>query len=174
MRVAAIASGYRLVVHDYVEIHGNAVKVVKAWFSDASQLGDIRPLAGNPEVFAKEFWYRVRPLGLGTVLLGAGFPCRELSQVNQSRRGLDHGDTARFQEATILFKALLDERQTGDPELRVIFENVQSMPKDARDRITRELRDIDPLHRLCGDRRCACLFGQKASVLVGELVHSKV
>ena len=108
MRVAALASGYKLVAHDYVEIYGNAVKVVKAWFPDASRLGDIRSLASNPQVYAKAFWHRVRPTGVAFVLLGAGFPCRELSQVNQSRRGLDKGDTARFQEAKILFKALLD------------------------------------------------------------------
>ena len=43
-----------------------------------------------------------------------------------------------------MFKALLDERQAEDPVLRVIFENVQSMPNESRDRITRELREIDP------------------------------
>ena len=43
-----------------------------------------------------------------------------------------------------MFKALLDEREAGDHELRVVFENVQSMPNESRDRITKELRDIDP------------------------------
>ena len=70
---------------------------------------DIRPLATDPQAFAKAFWQKVRPLGVAVALLGAGFPCRELSQVNQSRKGLDHGDTARFEEAKILFKAILDK-----------------------------------------------------------------
>ena len=86
MRVAAISSGFRVVSHDYVEVYGNAVKVVKAWFPDASQLGDIRPLALDPQGFAKAFWQKVRPLGVAVALLGAGFPCRELSQVDQSSR----------------------------------------------------------------------------------------
>ena len=127
---------------------------------------DIRALATNPQVFAKAFWHRVRPLGCAVVLLGAGFPCRELSQVNQSRRGLDQGDTARFQEAKILFKALLEERHPSDPQLRVVFENVQSMDVQSRDRITKELRDIDPNMECLGYRRRARVSGPKAKVLV--------
>ena len=36
VRVAAISAGYQISSHGYVEVHGNAVKVVKAWFPDLS------------------------------------------------------------------------------------------------------------------------------------------
>ena len=48
LRVALTASGYDVVMHHYVDIHGASSKVVKHWFPDAVHKGDIRPLAGNP------------------------------------------------------------------------------------------------------------------------------
>ena len=90
-------------------------------------MGDIRPLVASPQVYAKADWYTIRPMDVAVFILGAGFPCRELSQVNQTRRGLDQGDTTRFQEAKALLHVTLEERHPEDPVLRVVFENFQWM-----------------------------------------------
>ena len=46
-------AGYDVVGHHYVEINGAASKVVKHWYPDAEQKGDVRPLAEKPEEFVK-------------------------------------------------------------------------------------------------------------------------
>ena len=48
------------------------------------------------------------------LVLACGFPCRELSRVNQNRQGLHAGETARFHEARIIFQALVNERDNQD------------------------------------------------------------
>ena len=78
------------------------------------------------------------------LVFACGFPCRELFRVNPDKGGLHQGETARFHEAKTLFQALVDERRDTDPPLRVLFENVQSMPEEALHEITRELRSVDP------------------------------
>ena len=129
-----------------MEINGASAKLVKHWFPDAEHKGDIRPLAENHQGYAKDVWKEVRALEHqpAALILACGFPCRELSGVNQNRQGLHAGETARFHEALVIFQALVNERDDNDPPLRVVFENAQSMPDDARDEITQLLRSVDP------------------------------
>ena len=55
MRVALTAAGYEVGTHHYIEISGAAAKVVKHWFPDAIQKGDIRPLAAKPADLQEKF-----------------------------------------------------------------------------------------------------------------------
>ena len=93
--------------------------------------------------WARAVWDSIRDSKADILLLGCGFPCREITSVNKSRRGLDHGDTARFQEAKQLWMALIEEQGRSDIPIRVVWENVASMTIETRDRITQELREID-------------------------------
>ena len=111
LRVAMIAAGYEVGVHHYLKINGAASEVVKYWYRDAVQRGDISPLTEKPEKFAKGVWKSVRSAEQqpAALVLACGFPCRELSGVNPDRRGLHHGETARFQEAKALFQSFVSE-----------------------------------------------------------------
>ena len=146
LRVALTAAGFEVCWHQYVETNGAATKLVKHWFPDAQQMGDIKPLAEAADKVAEEIWKSVRALENKPIalVLGCGFPCRELSGVNQNRQGLHHGQTALFYDAKKLFQSLVNSRNDSDPPLRVIFENVQSMPDEDHSEITQELRSVDP------------------------------
>lgn len=84
----------------------------------------IRPLAEETAVYAKEFWNRVRALSKkpGMVLVVCGFPCREFSALNQTRRGLDHGKTARLKDAKAIMMEWKKEQSKEDPALRISVE----------------------------------------------------
>ena len=116
MRVAFKAVGYEVGLHHYVEVNRAATKVVKERFPDAVHKGDIKPLAESADKYAAEVWQDVRALERrpAALVLGCGFPCRELSRVNQDRQGLDAGETARFHDANAVFQALVNERDNQD------------------------------------------------------------
>ena len=77
------------------------------------------------------------------MIFSAGFPRKELSRVNQGRRGLRAGETARFEEAKILYKSLLENQTTTDSELMAVWECMQSMTIGSANTITKELRELD-------------------------------
>ena len=77
------------------------------------------------------------------MIFSAGFPCRELSKVSQGRRGLRAGETARFEEAKILYKSLLENQTTTDSELMAVWECVQAMSIESANTISKELRELD-------------------------------
>ena len=110
LRVALQAAGYEVDLHHYVETNGAATKLVKQWFPDAVHKGDIKPLAEAADKYAEEIWENVRAAWLNrsckkpvALVLGCGFPCRELLGVNRNRRGLHHGQTALFHDAKEIF-----------------------------------------------------------------------
>ena len=139
-RVAMLAAGLTVVDHLYIEIHEPAKRIVQAWFGDVRQLGDVRGLA--PDDLAKQVWDAVEQHGATAVVFACGFPCRELSSVNESRRGLRHGESARFFEAKALYSAILVAKP--DKGLVVaIWECVQSMLEASRFEVTDELRGVD-------------------------------
>lgn len=142
-RVATVAAGVRVASHHYIEIHEPAIKITRQWFKDLKQRGDIRALAMDSTKFAEDIWKEARSLDVSAVLFSAGFPCREVSSVNQDRRGLQSGETARFQEAKMLFRALHDTMRSTDVPLHCVWECVQSMTLDTCQAVTKELREID-------------------------------
>ena len=142
-RAGLEAAKATVVSHFYIEIHEPAIRVVEKRFDGINMKGDIRALASQPQEFAQTVWKAARELKATSVVWSAGFPCRELSRVNQARRGLRAGETARFEEAKILYQAVYKEQKSDDAQLVAIWECVQSMTLDAANSITRELQAID-------------------------------
>ena len=70
--------------HFYVEIHEPAIRVAHARYPDLAMKGDIRAMAQRSSELAQEIWEAARRLDAQAVCFVAGFPCRELSKVNQA------------------------------------------------------------------------------------------
>ena len=87
-RAGLEAAKATVVSHFYIEIHEPAIRVVEKRFDGINMKGDIRALASQPQEFAQTVWKAARELKATAVVWSAGFPCRELSRVNQARRGL--------------------------------------------------------------------------------------
>ena len=123
-----MAAGFEVGLHHYVETNGAATKLVKQWFPDALHKGDIKPLAEMADKYAEEIWKSVRALERRpvTLVLGCGFPCRELSGVNQSRQGLHHGQTALFYDAKKLFQSLVNLCKDSECRTRIVLRSRKS------------------------------------------------
>lgn len=79
---------------------------------------------------------------LATDLVIFGSPCTQLSAINtKDRSGLNGPDSSLFYEALRILKEL-KEYQYYNHKLYFLMENVASMSKENRDKITKELQNI--------------------------------
>ena len=141
--MALIAGKIGAAAHHYIEIHDPSIRLAQSRFDAITQRWDIRASAQDATAFAEGIRKEAGELRPTAVIFSAGFPCRELSRVNRGRRGLRAGETARFEEAKVLYKALIEIQTTTDPDLMAVWECVQSVTIDAATAITRELRELD-------------------------------
>ena len=105
-----------------------------------------------------EVWARARAQRVSVVVFVAGFPCRNLSAVNQTRGGLEAGQSSLFYEALKLLKELR-ATQPGDIGLRSVLENVQSMAQTEAEKILQKLREVDGAFEvvgICASFACWC------------------
>lgn len=120
---ARVALGDRVKTYSACEIDKYAIQVAKKNYPDTIHLGDVRGI--RKEQFSE-------PIDL---LIG-GSPCQDLSIAKKDRKGLE-GDRSS------LFWEYLRIKRDLNPKW-FILENVASMPKEAREVITREM-GVEPV-----------------------------
>lgn len=105
------------------EIDKYAIKVTQSNYPNTIQLGDVKKIrfTENDNI---------------DILCG-GFPCQDLSISKKNRKGLNGERSGLFYECIRILKET-------KPKF-FIFENVASMPKDAKNTITQELYNIEPI-----------------------------
>jgi len=108
------------------EIDKYAIEISKKNWPEIIQLGDIKKI----KISKPLKWY-------GIDLLIGGSPCQDLSIAKKDRKGLDGSRSGLFYE----YVRILNEVK---PKF-FILENVNSMPKEAKETITKELFGIEPI-----------------------------
>lgn len=114
--VAQYALGDRVKTYYASEIDEKAIQIAKKNFPDTIHIGDVRTVKADslPKID----------------LLIAGSPCQDLSIAKKNRKGLDGDRSGLFWE---FIRILREVKPT-----HFVLENVASMPKDAKEIITRE------------------------------------
>ena len=105
------------------EIDKYAIKVTQSNYPNTIQLGDVKNITFN--------------INDGVDILCGGSPCQDLSISKQNRQGLKGERSGLFYEYVRILKEV-------KPKF-FILENVASMPKDAKNTITQELYNIEPI-----------------------------
>jgi DNA (cytosine-5)-methyltransferase 3A len=119
-------------IDDYYasEIDPYAIATTQSNFPDTIQLGDIKDLANELEKMNRE-WTKDIDLIVG------GSPCQDLSIAKKGREGLSGARSGLFWEYVRILKEV-------NPKY-FILENVNSMPKEAKELITETLWGIEPI-----------------------------
>jgi len=114
--VARYALGDRVKTYYASEIDEKAIQIAKKNFPDTIHVGDVRAVKADalPKI---------------DLLIG-GSPCQDLSIAKKDRKGLDGDRSGLFWE---FIRILREVKPT-----HFVLENVASMPKDAKEIITRE------------------------------------
>jgi DNA (cytosine-5)-methyltransferase 3A len=118
--VARHSLGDRVTEYYSSEIDPHAIKVSKKNYPDIKRLGDVRTVEFIPDL---------------DLLIG-GSPCQDLSIAKKDRKGLDGDRSGLFYEYIRILKLC-------NPKY-FILENVNSMPKEARAKITEEM-GVEPI-----------------------------
>jgi len=126
-RVALEKAGFKVVNYYASEIDKYALEIAKKNYPDTIQLGDVVKLRNS---------YRMLSKLKGVDLLIGGSPCQDLSIAKQNRKGLDGSRSGLFYEYVRILKNIKPKY--------FILENVASMPKSAREVITKEL-GVEPI-----------------------------
>lgn len=134
-RVALERAGIPVDAYYASEVDKYATQIALKNFPDTVQIGDIKQTKAR----RKNIWYKER--GSKDVicdidLLVGGSPCQDLSIAKKNRKGLDGERSGLFWEYVRLWKEL-------DPKY-FILENVNSMPKESKNEITRVL-GVEPI-----------------------------
>ena len=127
-RVALERAGIPIELYYASEVDKYAIQIAQKNYQDTKQLGDIRTItrdllssySGNVEI---------------DLLIG-GSPCQDLSIAKKERKGLDGVHSGLFWEYVRILKEVKPKY--------FILENVNSMPKEAKDTITKEL-GVEPI-----------------------------
>jgi len=127
-KVALKRAGFRVDVYYASEIDKYAIQIAQNNFPDTVQIGDIRNLSDNFDI-NKQF-------GGGIDLLIGGSPCQDLSIAKKNREGLAGARSGLFWEYVRVLKAIKPKY--------FILENVNSMPKEAKQIITETL-GVEPI-----------------------------
>ena len=129
-RVALERAGIPVETYFASEIDKYAKEIAQKNYSDTIQIGDVKELGELPDnMFLKQI--------NGTIdLLIGGSPCQDLSIAKKNREGLKGKRSGLFYE----YLRILKETR---PKYFVL-ENVASMPKAARDEISKEL-GVEPI-----------------------------
>ena len=112
------------------EIDKYAIQIAQKNFPDTIQLGDVSKLG-------REVPYPEELLNGGCDLIIFGSPCTDLSIAKKNREGLKGKSSGLFYEAVRIIKDIKPKY--------FIMENVNSMPKEAKQMITAELFGIEPI-----------------------------
>ena len=118
--VAHHSLGDRITEYYSSEIDPHAIKVSKKNYPDIKRLGDVRTVEFIPDL---------------DLLIG-GSPCTDLSISKKDRKGLEGDQSKLFYEYVRILKLC-------NPKY-FILENVNSMPKEARAKITEEM-GVEPI-----------------------------
>lgn len=116
-RVALERAGIPVEAYYSSEIDKYAIQISRKNYPDIKQLGDVR----TPEL--QNFY--------GVDLLIGGSPCQDLSIAKRNRKGLDGERSGLFWEYVRILKEVKPKY--------FILENVNSMPKEAKDSISKTL-----------------------------------
>lgn len=122
-RVALERAGFKVKKYYTSEVDKYAIQIAQKNYPDTIQLGDVRGIT-------KEM------VGDVDLIIG-GFPCQDLSVAKNNREGLKGERSGLFYECVRLVNELKPKH--------FIFENVNSMPKEAKETITKELFGIEPI-----------------------------
>jgi len=109
------------------EIDKYAIKITQNNFPNTIQLGDVRNISINNNHFIDK----------DIDLLIGGSPCQDLSIAKKGREGLAGSRSGLFFEYARILKEFKPKY--------FVLENVNSMPKEAKEIITKELFGIEPI-----------------------------
>ena len=126
-RVALERAGIPVELYYASEVDKYAIQIAQKNYPDTIQLGDVK------EVNGLTFHGVSRPR---IDLLIGGSPCQDLSIAQKNRKGLDGERSGLFWEYVRILKEVKPKW--------FILENVASMPKEAKDIITKEL-GVEPI-----------------------------
>ena len=153
-RVALDRIGYKDVTYYASEIDRYAIQIAQKNWPQTSQLGSVTEIK-------REMWH-AGALHLNDIdLLIGGSPCQDLSIAKHGRKGLDGARSGLFWE----YVRILNEVK---PKYFVL-ENVASMPKEAKDLITKTL-GVEPIMI---DAALVSAQRRKRLFWVGKLVDGK-
>jgi DNA-cytosine methyltransferase len=128
-RVALERAGIPVEVYYASEIDKYAIQISQKNWSDIVQIGNVENVRANPITL---FWGTKSECSDITIdLLIGGSPCQDLSIAKRDRKGLSGERSGLFWE----YVRILNEVK---PKY-FILENVNSMPKEAKDLITKTL-----------------------------------
>ena len=134
-RVALERAGIHVEAYYASEIDKYAIQISKKNYPDIKQLGDVKKVGFNLlNKDAIEYGYGFSPIDID--LLIGGSPCQDLSIAKKNRKGLDGERSGLFWE----YVRILNEVK---PKY-FILENVNSMPKEAKELITKTL-GVEPI-----------------------------
>ena len=129
-RQAIVNCGIEIDKYYASEIDKYAIQIAQKNFPDTIQLGDVSKLG-------REVPYPEELLNGGCDLIIFGSPCTDLSIAKKNREGLKGKSSGLFYEAVRIIKDIKPKY--------FIMENVNSMPKEAKQMITAELFGIEPI-----------------------------
>lgn len=135
-RVALERAGIKVDAYCASEVDKYAIQISQKNFPDIVQLGDVKDLTGLREPFANVGYSNRNRININIDLLIGGSPCQDLSIAKKNRKGLDGERSGLFWE----YVRILNEVK---PKY-FILENVNSMPKEAKDLITKTL-GVEPI-----------------------------
>lgn len=125
------------------EIDEYAMKISKKNWPEIHQIGDVKTISGNSKDPGQYIFTRcncdksMQSHYVGGIdLLIGGSPCQDLSIAKKNRKGLDGDRSSLFWEYVRILKEVKPKY--------FILENVNSMPKEARDIITTML-GVEPI-----------------------------
>jgi len=129
-RVALERAGIPVEAYYASEVDKYAIQISQKNYPDIMQLGDILEIKTLTPHVRKESW-----TGRIDLLIG-GSPCQDLSIAKKNRKGLDGERSGLFWEYVRILKEVKPKY--------FILENVNSMPKEAKDLITKTL-GVEPI-----------------------------
>lgn len=130
------------------EIDKYAIQITTKNFPNTIQLGDVRCVGE----------YKIKDIDL---LIG-GSPCQDLSIAKKNREGLKGSRSSLFYEYVKILKEIKPKY--------FVLENVNSMPKEAKEIITRELFNIEPIMI---NASLVSAQNRKRLFWIGKLVNDK-
>lgn len=131
-RVALDRAGIPVDVYYASEVDKYAIQISRKNYPDIVQMGDVKELQGKDS----DFIFGKKLIANEIELLIGGSPCQDLSIAKKNRKGLDGERSGLFWEYVRILKEVKPKY--------FILENVNSMPKEAKDIITREL-GVEPI-----------------------------
>lgn len=124
-RVALERAGIPVEAYYASEIDKYAIQISQKNYPDIVQMGDVKELEKTASLWGEKI----------DLLIG-GSPCQDLSIAKKDRKGLDGERSSLFWEYVRILKEVKPKY--------FILENVASMPKEARDIITKEM-GVEPI-----------------------------